>query len=118
MDWTTILVAVLSALLSGGGIAGLMFFKENKRAKQLENETTASSQWRELYLDAKGEIRELNNKIDGLYKTIGDLRNLGNGLKTQNAVLTTLKCENVACSIRIPPLAYRKECENKNEKIE
>ena len=55
MDWTTVIVSLLSGLLSGGGLAGLVFFKENKRNKQLQNETMASSQWKDLYEKSAGK---------------------------------------------------------------
>lgn len=103
MDWTTVLVAVLSSLVSGGGIAGLVFFKENKRARQLDNETTASAQWRELYEKSEAKVDGLNLKVDALYKENGYLRDQNDSLKTQRAVLTMYKCETLNCTNRQPP---------------
>lgn len=103
MDWTTILVAAVSALISGGGIAGLVFFRENKRARQLENEATASSQWRELYEKSEAKVESQSLKIDALYKENGYLRDQNNSLTTQKAVLTMYKCEMPECANRKPP---------------
>lgn len=103
MDWTTILVAAVSALISGGGIAGLVFFRENKRARQLENEATASSQWRELYEKSEAKVESQSVKIDALYKENNYLRDQNNSLTTQKAVLTMYKCETLECANRKPP---------------
>lgn len=103
MDWSTVIIAIVSALVSGGGIAGIVFFKENKRARQLQNETTASAQWRELYDKAEAKVESQNKKIDALYKENGYLRDHNNSLTTQKAVLTMYKCESLGCATRKPP---------------
>ena len=41
MDWTTVLTGLISALISGGGLLGVFYMKETKKAKQLANESTA-----------------------------------------------------------------------------
>lgn len=103
MDWTTIITALASALLSGGGIAGVVFFRENKRARQLQNETTASAQWRELYEKSEAKVESQGLKIEALYKENNYLRDQNNSLTTQRAVLTMYKCETLACADRKPP---------------
>lgn len=103
MDWTTIIVAAVSALISGGGIAGIVFFRENKRAKQLQNEATASSQWRELYEKSEAKVESQSVKIDALYKENNRLRDENNSLTTQAAVMTMYKCEKLVCADRMPP---------------
>lgn len=103
MDWTTIIVALISALVSSSGIAGVIFFRENKRARQLENETTASAQWRELYEKSEAKVESQGKKIESLYKENGYLRDQNNSLTTQKAVLTMYKCETLECANRRPP---------------
>lgn len=107
MDWMTIITAAVSTLLSGGGIAAFMYFKENKRAKQLENETTASSQWRELYEKMEQKHDALSLKVDGLYKESKFLRDQNNDLTTQNAVLKLWKCNKIGCTDREPPIGSK-----------
>ncbi|MEG1289565.1 MAG: hypothetical protein RSE25_04940 [Bacteroidales bacterium] len=102
MDWT----AILTALLSGGGVIGIFYYKENKRAKQLENEATASSQWRELYEKSEIKCDAKDLKIDSLYKENGLLRDNNNDLTTQNAILKLQKCEIKGCEKRQPPRGY------------
>ncbi|MEG1759512.1 MAG: hypothetical protein RSB23_06260 [Alistipes sp.] len=103
MDWTTIIVAIVSALLTSGGLASIFFFRENKRAKQLENETTASAQWRELYDKSEAKVDSQTLKIDAMYKENNYLRDQNNNITTQNAVLKMYKCEFLACTNRKPP---------------
>lgn len=103
MDWTTIIVAMVSALVSGGGIAGLVYFRENKRARQLQNENTASAQWRELYEKSEAKVECQSMKIDALYKENGYLRDQNNSLTTQRAILASYKCETIGCPDRKPP---------------
>lgn len=99
MDWT----AIVMTLISGGGIAGLMFFRENKRSKQLNNETTASAQWRELYEKSEAKVESQALKIEALYKENSYLRDQNNNLTTQRAVLSMYKCETLGCDHRQPP---------------
>ena len=107
MDWTTILTGLISALISGGGLMGAFYMKENKKAKQLENESTASSQWRELYEKSEQKNEKLQTKLDASYKENTMLRDTNNGLTTQNAVLKTYKCETISCSNRKPPFGSK-----------
>jgi len=103
MDWTTIIITALSSLLSGGVIGGVVFFRENKRARQLENENTASAQWRELYEKAEAKVEAQNGKIEALFKENGRLRDQNNSLTTQRAVMSVYKCVEFGCSKRRPP---------------
>lgn len=115
MDWNAIISALISALLASGGLGVILFYKDNKRAKQLANENTASAQWRELYEKSELKCDAQSTKIDELYTKIGHLRDQNNGLTTQNAVLKILKCKRLGCSDRQPPLDRKEECNFKTE---
>ena len=49
MDWTTIISAAIAAISAGGGIGIFFDRKHKKRAAELANESTVSSQWKELF---------------------------------------------------------------------
>lgn len=115
MDWGTIIVSLGGSFLTGGAFISLLYRRENKRAKQLENETTASAQWRELYEQAEAKVSAQSVKIDELYRKIGHLRDQNNGLTTQNAVLKILKCKRIGCTDRQPPIDKKNECNFKND---
>lgn len=107
MDWTTVLTGLISALISGGGLMGVFYMKENKKAKQLENESTASSQWMELYEKSAQKNEKLQTKLDASYKENSMLRDTNNNLTTQNAVLKVYKCESISCNNRKPPFGSK-----------
>lgn len=104
MDWNTIITSLLGGLLTGGGLAGVVYFKENKRNKQLQNDILASTQWKELFEKEEAKNEKLNAKLDASYKENSLLRDKNNDLSTQNAVLKILKCEIIACEKREPPI--------------
>lgn len=104
MDWTTIITSLLGGLLTGGGLAGIVYLKENKRAKQLQNDILASSMWKELFEKEETKNEKLGAKLDASYKENSQLRDKNNDLTTQNAVLKILKCETIGCDKREPPI--------------
>ena len=130
MDWTTIICALIAALIPSGGIAGYVFLREDKKAKQLENDHNANNEvwtlvnkYKERITDLEATIKEKDNKIDNLYKTIGELRTRNDKLSSKVAVLTILRCKVVGCANRIPPMGSRdnescNEEQNTNEKQE
>lgn len=110
MDWTTILGSLFAAITSCGGLSVFMYYRENKRQKQIDNEAAAAAQWRELYLEERATNDRKDDKIDGLYKTANDLRELLNEERRQNAVLKVWKCEKVGCPDRMPPFGAKERC--------
>ena len=105
MDWIALITGVAGAVFGGGGTM-VFFRKQTRRAKDLENEKTASEQWKELYEKSEEKREALGAKIEGLYKTNGSLRDINNDLTTQNVVLKIHKCEVKGCDKRVPPRGY------------
>ena len=56
MDWTTIISAAVAAISAGGGIGIFFDRKHKKRAAELANESTVSSQWKELYERSEAKV--------------------------------------------------------------
>lgn len=104
MTWDSIISGIIAGLFTGGGLTTILFFVENKRKKQLENETSAA----ELYEKSNELIVKKDAKIDSLYKVINRQRDENNSLKTQRAVMAVYKCERIDCDKRIPPLGKRR----------
>lgn len=110
MDWGSIIMSVIGALTTGGVFSSIFFFKENKRKKQLDNDSTASSQWQELYERAEAKIEAQSKKIETLFKMNNELRDQNNNLTTENAVLKIVKCKRISCEDREPPLSKEVDC--------
>lgn len=104
MEWTAILTAVLT-FIGGGGLGAVLMFPTKRKAAELENEQKASEQWRELFMQKEQNCKEQSNLIDRLYDNQGKLRDEINRLTTEVAVLKILKCKNLNCAEREPPIA-------------
>lgn len=99
---------------AGGGIGIFFDRKHKKRAAELANESTVSSQWKELFERSEKKVDAQSDKIEGLYKTIGNMRSQLDGLASQKAVLTLYKCCKVNCPDREPPFGSQEKTHNKN----
>lgn len=120
MDVNTI-VTIVGCLIGGGG---LLFYKQTKRNKELENENIVIQQQKELLQELKTErdeqrafyeseikaVRESNNhkreKIEKMQSVIDDKNLQIDALNSEVARLTVMKCEVHGCVNRQPPSAY------------
>ena len=110
MDWTTIIISILTLLISNGGLVTLVTLREKKNAAFLDNISKLIDQWQEVANDRKLRADELKSdldrkdaKIDSLYAEIANLRGELDHTRTSEAVARMLKCENTACLDRKPP---------------
>ena len=110
MDWTTIIITILTLLISNGGLVTLVTLREKKNAAFLDNISKLIDQWQEVANDRKLRADELkadldrkDAKIDSLYAEIAKLRGELDHTRTSEAVARMLKCENTACLDRKPP---------------
>lgn len=114
-DWISGIVALLGSIGGLGGLCSIfLFYRENKRAKQLENEHTANDEWRDLVERYKQRTADLeqtivtkDDKIDSLYKENNELRKRNDKLSSTVAALTILRCKVVGCANRVPPMGTR-----------
>ena len=116
MEIISALTTVLGILLGSGGV---LFWKQDKRAKVLENEAKQSDEWRKLYERSEQDSRDKSDKIDRLYDEKKELRERFETLmaecaelKIQNKELEYQKCQRFECLKRCPPRFY-----NQNNKI-
>ena len=137
MDWTTIIVAIISAFGVGVGSNGLSSWimrKPDKEGKEIANDVARDALWQHI-LDEKdatiqrrddeiaqkdATIQRQTAKIEELYKANNALRNERDNFKSQRAVLAVMKCDRANCPQRRPPfgkkdnieIAFRNEDEN------
>ena len=128
MDWITLIVSIVGALIGGGGIMSIANWKQQKRAAKIENDSKVisdSNTLMEKYKDLADERQEaltqmledrqrtVDNfrqereareaRIDELQNSIIALKNQILKLSTDNARLRVYKCTRVACDKRKPP---------------
>lgn len=103
MDWNTIITALASTLIGGGGIWSIFYIGETKRAKRLEADASAAQEWQKLAERKLSIIEQKDAKIDELYQTIAELRQDKDTLSSEVAVLRVYKCVCIGCEQRKPP---------------
>lgn len=110
MDWTAIIITIITLLISNGGLVTLVTLREKKNAAFLDNISKLIDQWQEVANDRKLRADELKSaldrkdaKIDSLYAEIAKLHGELDHTRTSEAVARMLKCENTACLDRKPP---------------
>ena len=125
MDWSTIIVALTSSLIPSGLVGTLVFFKENKRSRQLDNESKVIEEWKgisEMYKtrceELKATVDAKDEKIEELYKNETAMREKLDKLSSKNAVLEIFKCKEISCGNRKPPLSNSRVVANIVENVE
>lgn len=107
-----IIVAIVSGVLAGG-LSPFLFFRQDKAAKEIENETHQSEEWHKLYEEECNERKERDAKIDNLYVEINKHRDAKAGLarriselEVENTKLKLMMCEVPSCPKRQPKTGY------------
>lgn len=111
-DWITGVVALLGGIGGLGGICSIfLFYRENKQAKQLQNDHNANNEvwalvekYKQRTIDLEATIAEKDNKIDSLYNMNNELRNRNDKLSSTVTALSILRCKVVGCANRVPPM--------------
>lgn len=131
---------IISGVLGiiGAIAAQLIFFKQNKKKLQnenqsieLENKSKQAEEWRKLYEEELAENRKKDELISKLYKQVDDERQTRVAAELAlakergvNGFLRVIKCKRFECGDRVPPykeiaeLAERGELANRREEEE
>lgn len=90
MDWLNLVTAILGAIAGGGGV-GLFFWKQNRAAKVIQNESALSEEWKRLYeeqrdkrLENEAKIEELTQRVYELEAKVSQLEIENNEIKERN----------------------------------
>lgn len=125
MDWTTIVTSLVAALIPSGLVGTLIFFKENKRSRQLDNESKVIEEWKgitDMYKKRCDELKATvdlkDAKIEELYSEGATMRERLDKLSSKNAVLEIFKCKEISCGNRKPPLSNSRVVANIVETVE
>lgn len=84
MDWSNLITAVLGMLLGGGSV---MFYKQNKAAKEISNASMLANEWEKLYREQKAERERNSDKISELSARVFELEQKVNRLEIENEQL-------------------------------
>lgn len=117
MEWGTI-TALVAELLFGGGLLAFVTIKDKKTAAILENMQNVIEEERELAKEYRSEvsslkaelkqkdesIREQETYIRSLHKENSDLHEKLDKANSRAAVNKLLKCQEIGCGQRRPPL--------------
>lgn len=117
MDWGTI-TTLIAEVLFGGGLLVFVTIKDKKTAAILDNMQTVIEEERSLASEYKSEaaslkedlskkddvIRDKEEYIRGLHREKSELHDKLDKANSRAAVNKILKCQEVGCSQRRPPL--------------
>ena len=117
MEWGTI-TTLVAEVLFGGGLLAFVTIKDKKTAAILENMQKVIEEERDLAKDYRTEVsalkEELKQKdeiirgkedyIRGLHKDESELHEKLDKANSRAAVNKLLKCQEIGCSKRRPPL--------------
>lgn len=107
-----VIVAIISGLLAGG-LSPILYFRQERNSKDIDNEAKQSEEWKKLYEETKDEIKEKDEKIDALYAVINE--HIDNeslqakriaDLEVEATRLKLLMCEVPSCMKRKPQTGY------------
>ena len=124
MDWTQIVITILSLLIPTGGIVAIFTAREKKTEMALNNMNKINEQWaafstkeEERRKELKEDIDKKDKKIDGQYREISRLRNELDNERTERAKAEMMKCLRIKCVERHPPFgeSYKMECNGDNK---
>ena len=117
MEWTSIITALIAALIPTGGLTAIVTMRDKKTAAFLENVKALMEQWQKMVNEYQERIDNLkaelvrkdeiidrkDGKIEALYHDKDELRQQLDHARTGRAVAELLKCEKTSCTDRIPP---------------
>lgn len=101
-----IIISAIVSLVGAFGGASLLFWRQEKRAKEIQNEASAAQTWRELFERTDKEREERDEKIEALYKERAELKDKNAALKAENMRLQWFRCTRNDCADRQPPRMF------------
>ena len=113
MEWVNIVISAVIGIAGAFGGGSIIFARQTRKMKEIENEAKQSDEWRKLYEEMKGEVKERDVKIDELYIQINNHRDVEitlqkkiTQLEVSNTKLQLTHCQVKGCVNREPPSGY------------
>ena len=112
MDWTEIIIPIISALI-GGGLGSLFTLKQQKKSLEIDNATKEDERYLKLVDELQDQIEGLNIRMEKKDERITELEDrcltYRNQLESANSELIKAKfykCLKLKCLDRKPPFGY------------
>lgn len=99
MGWLPVLTAFVGTLLGGGSV---LFYKQNKAAKVIENESSLAKEWKKLYDEEKSKREKDSEKLDKCIVDIAKLYGKVEILEADKTILIYYSCADIGCEQRKP----------------
>lgn len=110
MDWTTIITALIAAIIPTGGLVAIVTLVEKKSALMLENAKQLADSYKQLaeeYQQREAETQQLlrskEQELLAQIKMNSGLRHSLDDAHTECAVAKLMYCKNSKCVDRDPP---------------
>ena len=127
MDWTTIITALIAAIIPTGGLVAIVTLVEKKSALMLENAKQLADSYKQLAEEYQQEaetqqlLRSKEQELLAQIKMNSGLRHSLDDAHTECAVAKLMYCKNSKCVDRDPPFGKDanlvvKEMEGKTQK--
>lgn len=129
IDWVNIIVAAVCSVVGAFGGGSLLYFRQNKREKDISNELREADEWEKLYREKEQKCDAKDAKIDELRKHINslqeerirliadssdkqqELQGKVSQLRTEMIECNWYRCEVCGCKNRRPPREIETETE-------
>lgn len=73
-EWINIVVTAVCAIAGAFGGGTLLYFRQNKRQKEIDNELKVADGWEKMYHEKEAKCNAKDAKIDELRRDINNLR--------------------------------------------
>lgn len=111
LEWTTIIVT----LIGSGGIVGLFLITERKTSASVENLRKQYDVLMDLFEKQQQRHDQDVAKLAELYDEKAALRERLDEANTRAAINALLRCDNMGCTHREPPLGSRLDTQEQSQ---
>lgn len=123
MDWTSVITALIAALIPTGGLTAIVTLRDKKTAALLENVESVIAQWEKIAEERAKRASELKADLDKKeeiiqeqWREMSQLRNDLDHERTNRAVAELMRCDITTCKDRKPPFGQGKVMTNSPSK--
>lgn len=103
MNYTDIIVAIITALSTGGVLSAFMNRKQRKIMDRIDADSKVSDQWHDIFESEKQNRIEVQQRLNYMYNENTQLRVALDKANSKAIALSILRCGRINCDLREPP---------------